>query len=268
MHKIPIVFFFFFLFLSLVSAVAPITEISINLNDGLNIDFPKFATVQQNQDFLFHFHTFNISDGIRMDNTTTNCSFELYNFGGEEQFTIDNVEYEDGDWIVNISSGNFTRTGDYAYLVECHTNSLGGFISFPFRVTPNGEELTQSKNNLFMGGLFLLIIFFIGSLICIYKFDHYIAKFVFYWVSHLLIILIFFSAWQFTNSYAVGYVGLAGIFRVFFYFFIIAVLPMLLVSIAWIVYIHTFNDHFQKLVDKGEKPETAFEMAKKKRRRW
>jgi len=62
--------------------------------------------------------------------------------------------------------------------------------------------------------------------------------------------------------------ALTGIFRVMFWIFTVAVLPMIILSISWIVYIHTFNEHFQKLVDKGEDTETAFKMASKKRGGW
>jgi len=43
-------------------------------------------------------------------------------------------------------------------------------------------------------------------------------------------------------------------------------LPMIFLSLAWIVYIHTFNEHFEKLIDKGHDTESAFRMAKKKSR--
>lgn len=136
-----LLFFTFLLFISLVgtiSAVAPVTSVAIELNTGLNIDFPKFEEIEQDENFLFHFHVFNISNGVRMDNSTVNCSFELYNSGGEEQLEVDNLEYISGDWRINVSGSNFTRLGNYAYLVECHTETLGGFISFPFKVTPTG----------------------------------------------------------------------------------------------------------------------------------
>jgi hypothetical protein len=43
---------------------------------------------------------------------------------------------------------------------------------------------------------------------------------------------------------------------------------MFFLSIAWIFYIHTFNEHFEKLISKGEHPETAFRMAKRKSGGW
>lgn len=147
------------LLIGTVSAIAPVTDVTINLNDGLNIDFPKFETIQQGQDFLFHFHVFNISNGVRMNNTTTNCSFELYNYGGEEQVVVDEMEYIEGDWRVNITKGNFTRLGSYAYLVECHTTALGGYISFPFEVTPSGNDApTDGEGMIYLGSLIAMVL--------------------------------------------------------------------------------------------------------------
>jgi hypothetical protein len=119
-----------------------------------------------------------------------------------------------------------------------------------------------------MGVLFLLLTFLIISVIGIFQVENYMGKFALYWVSHLLIVVWTFSVWQITNGFLIGFVGLAGIFKVLFYVLTIAIFPMIILSIAWIVYIHLFNEHFQKLVDKGEDPETAFTITKKKRRRW
>jgi len=159
-----IVLSFILIQLPLNSAIAPVTDVTINLNDGLNIDFPKFETIQQSQGFLFHFHVFNISNGVRMDDTTTNCSFELYNYGGEEQVVVDEMAYIEGDWRVNITKGNFTRLGSYAYLVECHTDTLGGFISFPFKVTPTGTTINTSESLLYIIILIVTFILFLGFL--------------------------------------------------------------------------------------------------------
>lgn len=153
----------------LISAVAPVTSVAIQLNVGLNIDFPKFESIKQGQDFHFHFHVFNISDGVRMDNSTVNCSFELYNNGGEEQLEVENLEYISGDWRILIDGSNFTRIGSYAYLVECHTTDLGGFISFPFEVTPTGTILKTSDSITYfilMGGvLFFFLLCLWGGIV-------------------------------------------------------------------------------------------------------
>ena len=146
------------LLIGIVSAVAPVTEVSINLNEGLNIDFPKFETIKQGENFSFHFHVFNISDGVRLDNTTVNCSFELYNSGGKEQFEIDDLEYTSGDWRIIMDGNNFTQLGSYAYLVECHTDILGGFISYPFEVSPSGNDApTDGEGMVFLGSLIAML---------------------------------------------------------------------------------------------------------------
>jgi len=164
--KFSLIFLFLFLVslvgtLPLIEAVAPVTAVVISVDTGLNIDFPKFETIQQGQDFFFHFHVFNITDGVRMDNTTTNCSFEIYNEGGIEQLEVDNMEYVTGDWRILVDGSNFTRLGSYAYLVECHTDNLGGFISFPFEITADGERREVFPIQ-FSIVLFALVMIFFG----------------------------------------------------------------------------------------------------------
>ena len=134
-----VVFLSIFL-ISLVSAAPPVS-IVINIQEGLNIDFPKFEVIEQEHDHLFSFHVFNISNGIELDNTTTNCSFELYNQTGTHLIIIENVPYDtiDKDWDVNILGGNFSTLGDYSILIACEsTFNKGGFVNFQFEVTPTG----------------------------------------------------------------------------------------------------------------------------------
>lgn len=156
-------------------------------------------------------------------------------------------------WVVV----NYDDDGEYVY-------TDGDF----FEVTPNGVNLTMGRSILYIGILFILFIFLIISIIGTFNIENYIGKFTLYWCSHLLFTLYTFSVWQITEGFLIGFVGLGGIFKVLFYFSIFAVLPMIILSGVWIFYIHAFNEHFQKLLDKGEDPETAFAMAKKKRGGW
>ncbi len=276
MHKkIFILFLFCILLIGIVSvsvsAVKPTQQGADVFLQGYDIEFTGISVYKNGEYIEFTSHVYNISDGLELDGSTTVCKFDLLDNRGSHILNEVEMTYvvADSDWELNVTGGNFTRNGEYCHLIHCNSTDFGGFEESCFLVNNYGLELTEAENSLFKGGMFLLVIFLVGSLVCLYKFEHYIAKFVFYWISHLLIILISFSVWQFTDGYALGYVGIAGIFRIIFYFFSIAVFPMVLSSIAWIVYIHAFNDHFQKLVDKGEDPETAFAMTKKKRkRRW
>lgn len=115
--------------------------------------------------------------------------------------------------------------------------------------------------------MFLMILFLL-AIVGMVLTENYIGKFTLYWVAHLFFIVGTFSIWQFTQGYAIAYVGLAGIWKVLFYFSIGAVVPMVFLSMAWVFYIHTFNEHFEKLVDKGVDPEEAFKIAKKKSGGW
>ena len=144
---------------------------------------------------------------------------------------------------------------------------LMGFFMISM-VSATEFKLTDANASMFNYSMMFLIFLFVLAIVCLFLTEHYIGKFSLYWVTHVLFIVASFSVWQFNQGYALSFFGLAGVWRVLFYVSIIAVLPMILLSLAWIFYIHAFNEHFQKLVNKGEDTETAFNIAKKKSKGW
>lgn len=163
-----------------------------------------------------------------------------------------------------INSDNFSLLGIYCINLDC----IDGYGSVCREVTPNGEIVNQSKTNLSIILLSFLVIFFIISLVAIFKIEDYKGIFVLYWVCHLLLLSITFIAWQTSANYLSMGGGIGGIFKILFYFTTIAVFPMIILSLTWIFYIHTFNEHFAKLIENGGNTEDAFRMAKRKTGGW
>jgi len=163
-----------------------------------------------------------------------------------------------------IDAGNFSSLGVYCINLDCED----GYGDICREVTTNGEIAQTSKMGLSIFLIGILLIFFVVDLICLIKAEGYKTKFILYWVDHLLIIAITFITWQTANNYLTMDGGIAGIFKIMFYFFMISAFPMVLLSIVWMFYIHTFNEHFEKLLNKGEDVETAFRLTQKKRGGW
>ncbi len=138
----PTLLFFFLLVLTPVASAQPpqATQVVLNLNNGFNIEVPRLNTFEQSQSVNLSFHVFNLSDGTRLDNNSINCSFELFDNQGFQIFEDTNLTFTDDRWQVEMSSGNFSRLGFYAYLVRCNSSFRGGVFSSPFEVTANGFE--------------------------------------------------------------------------------------------------------------------------------
>jgi len=272
MYKKLMILIFGLLLISCVSAVPPFLPTSPASTIGLSVEPTLNNYLRTGEDYEFEVHVFNITDGMPITLYTT-CYLHLYNETGKHQWEDeDDTVSHMFDYSFDVDGGNFSR-GCYEAKFQCNSSSqatfiLGGALSHIFCVNDYGLELIEAEQSMFNGGMMILFVFLIASIYGCFKLEHYIGKFILYWISHLLVILITFSAWQFTEGFAVGYIGLAGIYRILFMFFIIAVIPMMISSGAWIFYIHAFNEHFQKLLDKGEDPETAFKMANKKRGGW
>jgi hypothetical protein len=253
---------FIFVMFSFVSSAVPI-QLSVNQDVGIDIEYPHYDVVKVNSSFLLYTHAFNKSNGLILTGTTTDCNLHLYGSLGDR---IYNEDFNESGREFNLTVGAdvLTKLGIHTYIIHCNATDIGGFASGNFMVTEGGVEITEARSNMINGLMMVLVLLFFISLFCLFKIENYIGKFVSYWVSHILIILISFVAWQIGVEGLLGGVALTGIFRIMFWIFTIAVFPMIILSISWIVYIHVYNEHFQNLVEKGMDTENAFRIAKKK----
>ena len=142
------------------------------------------------------------------------------------------------------------------------------FDTLWFDANEGGVQFTQERTNMTIFLLTILFIMFVGSIIFMVKSDHYISKFVLYWVSHILILIITFIAWQVGVEGSLSSTGMTGVFHVLFFIFSIAVFPMVIVSMAWILYLHAYNENFEKVIKNGGNTEEAFRVADKKSSGW
>lgn len=225
------------------------------LVQNINAEEIEFLPHEQDTDFKYSF----------TDDLAGNCNITTMNTPNNTVIWINQEMTKTGNTFnATILSGNFSELGIYCFNFICED----GYGDLCREVTPNGELASSSKTALSIVLLIILVIFFIMALIGFFKTEDPKGKLALYWVCHVLIIGITFIAWTTAVNYLSMDGGVAGIFKILFFFFTIAVVPMIILSMAWIFYIHTFNEHFQKLIDKGEDTETAFAMTKKKKGGW
>lgn len=158
-----LILFLFLISLTVISAQPPFQPTIID--QGIEIVFPQFETLKQGENFTYHFHTMNLTDGTFLTDSEVTCSFHLYNSTGNHivQFN-NNVPYNAPlDWEVLILGGNFTDKGLYGYLFECNSTSIGigGSVAIGMEVTPTGMIIENSESLLYFivaFGVFLLFI--------------------------------------------------------------------------------------------------------------
>ena len=156
-----VLFSLFFLFLfNLIYAVPPVTTTQQLTSGYFILDTPQI-TIKQYQDYQYNFFIYNITNGILITNSSTNCFFYLANNKGNVIFSKNATYNLDGHWQVNIAKENFTELGQYAYGVKCQDTNLGGAISGYFEVNPSGNY--GSENILFI--LFIILLFYAVSFI-------------------------------------------------------------------------------------------------------
>lgn len=234
--------------------------------DTLFIEYQKISYFEINQPFQVNAHVFN-QTGYPLGNDTTSCYFQAYNKNGTHAIETNMIYSAPFDFQYTIPAEAFTG-GRATWLITCNTSNAGGFASGDAYITESGIEMTEGRSLLAIGMMGILVFLLFISLYALFNVEDYKGKFALYWSSHILMILICFAGWQIGVEGVLDGLALTGIFRVLFWIFTVAVLPMIILSGAWIFWIHTFNEHFENLIDKGEDTETAFRMAKKKSGGW
>ena len=266
--KLSLIFIFSLLcVMTLVTAPKPVTSVSTS-DDSYSVETATPSYIRTGEDHEFETHVFNSTSGYPII-TGIGCYYHLYYMDGNHHAEgYDDTPSHIFDYAFTFSGTNFTGRGEYQLKVQCNDSTLGGGEEIFFWVNDYGEELTEANASSFNFSMMFLMILFLLAVVGLYVSDHYIVKFALYWVCHVLFIVGTFSVWQFNQGYALSYFGLAGVWKVLFYVSTISVFPMLILSLAWIFYIHTFNEHFQKLIDKGGNTEDAFRIAKRKSGGW
>ena len=258
--------FFFLMIISFVSAKPPVTTEFIG-DTNLVIEANVFEYYKINEGAMVHIHVFNKTSGEMLDDTLVDCDVELSNSNGT--IILDGVPIFDEDhWTMSRPSTTITLRGKYALLIHCNASATDGYKSYFFEANSFGDGLDVAHSIKFNSAMFFMLVFFLLALVGCIMSEHYIMKFALYWVAHIIFIAGNFSIWQFNIGYTTQFTGMANVWKIMFYVGIYSVVPMVILSMAWIFYIHTYNEHFQKLINKGEDPETAFAMADKKSKGW
>ena len=143
--KFPLIFLFLFLLVltPMVLAQPPSSFPVVQFTEGFAIEFTIIESYEFNQNILFNAHVFNISNGVRITNTTTDCSYHLFDNTGMHILNQIPMGFDvvGLDWELSVLQPNFTRLGEYSYLVACNdsTGNLGGLVSVAFEVTGDGR---------------------------------------------------------------------------------------------------------------------------------
>ncbi len=167
--KLIFLLVFAVLLLPFINAIPPVQAV-IGFEKGINIEYPKFDNIPQLENFHLFAQVFNVSDGLLLDNSTTNCSLHIYAQNGTHVIADDfsySLVYDDFNYL--ILGGNFTK-GLYSYTIQCQSEDIGGAVSGLFRVTYSGESITTAQAILYCSLIsiffffFVMVLYFIGKL--------------------------------------------------------------------------------------------------------
>ena len=145
-------------------AIKPVTQLSTG--DGQTIEYPKITHIPYGSDFKLHFHVYNTS-GFLKTNTSTNCSFHLYDKYGNHIIENEAVEFDSNgvDFKIDLNKSILNYIGEYSYIMGCNCSKEGGFVSVPFAVTRDGRDTDTRDTSSSIAIIIFLLTITIGLFI-------------------------------------------------------------------------------------------------------
>ena len=165
-EKLKIIPFIFLFLIVFISAAQPV-QLNVNTNVGLDVTYSQYEYAKVDTAFQLNIHVYNKSTGLKLDNTTTNCTLHLYHPNGSHLW-IGTFDYDlvSTDFNIDIDANNFTLYGIHAYEIDCESTDIGGFASGKYDVNYLGKAIDTPQAILY-GFFFLIIFFFMFALIFI-----------------------------------------------------------------------------------------------------
>jgi len=126
----------------LVSSAPPVTTVQ-QFETGYTILPAKQEVLVQGRDYTHHWIVYNSSNGIKVTNTTINCSMYMANGSGDVLLS-NKADYDNrGFFYLLIKGGNFSANGIYTYGVDC-MDTYGGALAGAFEVTETGFNISTA----------------------------------------------------------------------------------------------------------------------------
>lgn len=154
--------------ISFVAAAPPASVFATEENiNGLQVFEPRFDYAKAATDFNLHVHVLNISNGLEVSNTNSDCNLHIYNGAGSHIVELDLGKDSNGiDHELTINGGNFTN-GMYFYRIYCNATDIGGIAAGTFEVTETGYAQPEPISLALFLSLFLIL--FAGFLYTLFR---------------------------------------------------------------------------------------------------
>lgn len=270
--KLIFVFLFALMVLPFVVAVPPFQ--SSTSDKGYEIEVAAFGFLQQNQPHEFHFHVFNVSNGLPVtDAEGVECFFHLYNESGMHILEL-NATYEPSnvlnEWEVKVAGGNFSKLFMGVYVIQCNSDGFGGFAKVGYQVTYSGTEIKTPQSLIYillfgvMFFIFIMLMWFIeklpssntqdeeGKIMSISYLKYLRATF--WFVEWIIFVGIIFLA----SNVAFAYLGEQMFAKILLAFYTICFSLTPLIIAIWVMwmFVKMYHDkQFQKLLNRGFFPQ-------------
>lgn len=253
MIVLMVMFIFLIAFLPLVSSAPPFATTPLTSTTSLQIESPNLPVQQAGVEKRFHAHVINQTSS--KTNKTTSCALHVYNITGWDMATgtqwMEFESYNGIDFAMTVGGKNFTKSGTYAYVIQCNSSNEIGFYRGQFQVTPNGEVADVGTAIFYVGLLAVLLFFLALSIFSFTQFENLTNRVGMVGIGYLLLMAITFIGWNMAQDFLTSSPFLIEMLRILFFVFIIGFFPLVIGGFIWYFLMLWKIKEIERLMTKG-----------------
>lgn len=167
---------------------------------------------------------------------------------------------DDYNYTTNISN----EKGRYLVYGYCDENDEIVSWRYDYYI---GEALNEGTATFYQILLGLLGLFFLVSLVGVFKVEDLKGKFALFWITYILFVAINYLAWNLADTFLSEPNFIISFFYYIFVICLFAVVPLLLFSFVYMWYVISLDKDVHKLTNLGMEFDEAYSRAKG-RRKW
>lgn len=153
--------------------------------------------------------------------------------------------------VLNYSFCNTSAIGSYNYITSYDENGIIAIGEHLFSITPSGEDPTMATSIFYIGLIELLLVFFLAILIYGLNTENVIGKTFSIGFGYLVLMALFFVAWQMGVNFIYSSPFLIEFLRIGFLVLVIGFFPLLIILFAYGSYMMLQIKEIQDMQKRG-----------------
>lgn len=182
--------------------------------------------------------------------SSVNCTVTI--IAPNSSIVVDNgtMTYRNTFYNYSINENKTTALGKYSVIAMCDGDT-NGYSTFTYKITPNGEELSEGLSNVYIWMIIIFIVIMIILIFALFNVKNPFGKATILGFIYIISTAIFFLAWNLSVNFLTAITGIENILFLIFRVLEIGFFPFIIGLFIWTLFEYRRLKLFKNMLERG-----------------